>query len=113
MAAVVAHAAERRGEVASVGAVVLAGEGHRVPGILSAERQRQIALPYRVLQRVGYERLAFEVQPAVRPAVRVDRRRYVNRRSEEHTSELQSLMRISYAVFCLKKNKKRTPMNTN
>src|SRR3546814_7887620 len=28
-------------------------------------------------------------------------------RSEEHTSELQSLMRISYAVFCLKKNTKR------
>src|SRR3546814_4019977 len=30
------------------------------------------------------------------------------RRSEEHTSELQSLMRISYAVFCLKKKKKHT-----
>src|SRR3546814_1645649 len=30
------------------------------------------------------------------------------KRSEEHTSELQSLMRISYAVFCLKKNKKTT-----
>src|SRR3546814_5548045 len=29
-------------------------------------------------------------------------------RSEEHTSELQSLMRISYAVFCLKKKKKET-----
>src|SRR3546814_6313915 len=29
-------------------------------------------------------------------------------RSEEHTSELQSLMRLSYAVFCLKKNKKTT-----
>src|SRR3546814_2065593 len=29
-------------------------------------------------------------------------------RSEEHTSELQSLMRISYAVFCLKKNNQRT-----
>src|SRR3546814_9420225 len=29
-------------------------------------------------------------------------------RSEEHTSELQSLMRISYAVFCLKKQKKHT-----
>src|SRR3546814_4928499 len=29
--------------------------------------------------------------------------RWVPRRSEEHTSELQSLMRISYAVFCLKK----------
>src|SRR3546814_1893886 len=33
--------------------------------------------------------------PPTRPA---------RRRSEEHTSELQSLMRISYAVFCLKKN---------
>src|SRR3546814_5980970 len=34
-------------------------------------------------------------------------------RSEEHTSELQSLMRISYAVFCLKKKKKQqTQMNT-
>src|SRR3546814_9267672 len=30
------------------------------------------------------------------------------RRSEEHTSELQSLMRISYAVFCLKKKKTKT-----
>src|SRR3546814_3413757 len=35
-------------------------------------------------------------------------------RSEEHTSELQSLMRISYAVFCLKKKKKYTKdKNTN
>src|SRR3546814_5567459 len=32
-------------------------------------------------------------------------------RSEEHTSELQSLMRISYAVFCLKKKKKNTEQN--
>src|SRR3546814_3577607 len=39
----------------------------------------------------------------------IDRRRRCNRRdrrSEEHTSELQSLMRISYAVFCLKKKQK-------
>src|SRR3546814_10519029 len=33
-------------------------------------------------------------------------------RSEEHTSELQSLMRISYAVFCLKKKKKKNDFNT-
>src|SRR3546814_4257321 len=39
---------------------------------------------------------------AVEPRVR---RRF---RSEEHTSELQSLMRISYAVFCLKKKKHNT-----
>src|SRR3546814_10034193 len=31
-------------------------------------------------------------------------------RSEEHTSELQSLMRISYAVFCLKKKNQKTPI---
>src|SRR3546814_3451402 len=36
------------------------------------------------------------------------RHRRHRRRSEEHTSELQSLMRISYAVFCLKKKKKKT-----
>src|SRR3546814_2159850 len=34
-------------------------------------------------------------------------------RSEEHTSELQSLMRISYAVFCLKKKKTKTSNNKN
>src|SRR3546814_2628573 len=40
------------------------------------------------------------------PARRVRERAGV--RSEEHTSELQSLMRISYAVFCLKKKKQTT-----
>src|SRR3546814_10910046 len=37
--------------------------------------------------------------------------RLICRRSEEHTSELQSLMRISYAVFCLKKKKNKTYTN--
>src|SRR3546814_6548916 len=36
-----------------------------------------------------------------------------NERSEEHTSELQSLMRISYAVFCLKKKKKTNNITTH
>src|SRR3546814_16585578 len=35
------------------------------------------------------------------------------KRSEEHTSELQSLMRISYAVFCLKKKKQRKLADKN
>src|SRR3546814_6045420 len=39
--------------------------------------------------------------------------REAHARSEEHTSELQSLMRISYAVFCLKKNKTTTHNNNN
>src|SRR3546814_5880205 len=34
-------------------------------------------------------------------------------RSEEHTSELQSLMRISYAVFCWKKKKQQTKLHTH
>src|SRR3546814_5867480 len=48
------------------------------------------------------------------PAPRHGRTRLCDavRRSEEHTSELQSLMRISYAVFCLKK-KKKSKHNTN
>src|SRR3546814_1093265 len=47
------------------------------------------------------------VQP-LRAAGRVSRRHHEPARSEEHTSELQSLMRISYAVFCLKKKTKYT-----
>src|SRR3546814_7052724 len=35
----------------------------------------------------------------------------LHQRSEEHTSELQSLMRISYAVFCLKKKKNQNKYN--
>src|SRR3546814_9991227 len=40
------------------------------------------------------------VEPSYKPGVKL------GDRSEEHTSELQSLMRISYAVFCLKKQKR-------
>src|SRR3546814_11208417 len=45
-----------------------------------------------------------------RPAIGADRKAAA-RRSEEHTSELPSLMRISYAVFCLNKKKERDPQN--
>src|SRR3546814_1852852 len=45
-----------------------------------------------------------------RPHVAVGAR--LRGRSEEHTSELQSLMRISYAVFCLKKKNKETMTNS-
>src|SRR3546814_5487000 len=52
------------------------------------------------LVRFGGERAVNGVKVYSVPAV------HSNGRSEEHTSELQSLMRISYAVFCLKKKKK-------
>src|SRR3546814_6454858 len=44
--------------------------------------------------------------------VRIPLLQRLQRRSEEHTSELQSLMRISYAVFCLKKKTKSIHNNT-
>src|SRR3546814_7333614 len=44
------------------------------------------------------------------PETRGDRVDVGNGRSEEHTSELQSLMRISYAVFCLKKKKNKVDL---
>src|SRR3546814_1993130 len=57
------------------------------------ERRQQLALPPDAVARraIGRKRMAAA--------------RFVIARSEEHTSELQSLMRISYAVFCLKKQK--------
>src|SRR3546814_1925252 len=64
-----------------------------VPDVLSRIRRGR-ALP-RLAGRGG--------PPCHRPD---DAARDVARRSEEHTSELQSLMRISYAVFCLKKKNK-------
>src|SRR3546814_17494522 len=50
--------------------------------------------------------------PSSRAAGRARAREEGGRRSEEHTSELQSLMRISYAVFCLKKKKKNQKHKT-
>src|SRR3546814_6387468 len=46
-------------------------------------------------------------QPGMTEDVLVEIKDKIISRSEEHTSELQSLMRISYAVFCLKKKNKK------
>src|SRR3546814_6319433 len=51
----------------------------------------------RVIEKKPYDDAAKAVQTKYKPLI--------DKRSEEHTSELQSLMRISYAVFCLKKKK--------
>src|SRR3546814_5444966 len=56
--------------------------------------------PVRPLRRPGRSRRSGE--PGGRGRIAAAREEF-HRRSEEHTSELQSLMRISYAVFCLKK----------
>src|SRR3546814_8326188 len=69
--------------------------------------------PYTTLFRSFPPALAAEAGFAIaaEPDRRVEQVGGVDPRSEEHTSELQSLMRISYAVFCLKKTKTNT--NTN
>src|SRR3546814_3044981 len=58
--------------------------------------------------------LAQAVRALLQPPAPFERAALDFARSEEHTSELQSLMRISYAVFCLKKkNLNNTPHATN
>src|SRR3546814_2354857 len=73
------------------------GPQHHIGGIEIAPRERE---------RIGGEALHRRIFVGWRrceiAALRSDR---LALRSEEHTSELQSLMRISYAVFCLKKKK--------
>src|SRR3546814_2032255 len=98
-----AHQRPRRLRRASRTAFGAAPDGRRVrvPGPDGADRFRR---------RQGHRRAA---APAYRtgdlhlPARRGDPR------SEEHTSELQSLMRISYAVFCLKKKNKNKHQTHN
>src|SRR3546814_2605732 len=90
-----------------------------------ADAQAQYAmglldLPQRAYAERAYYALARAVLPKLDLSIRAQRDAYdelreklsakyfCNFRSEEHTSELQSLMRISYAVFCLKQKKQKT-----
>src|SRR3546814_5585744 len=84
---------------------------------LSRHLRRHVELRAQLLQYIGRSAARRDRAVAVlrhrqsrRRRDEGDRGRDVDRtgRSEEHTSELQSLMRISYAVFCLKKKKKYT-----
>src|SRR3546814_1542980 len=83
----------------------LFGERAVEPAILIDERQL-----FELELGIGREMLflQFDVGP-FGVLLRADRHIFARRRtrSEEHTSELQSLMRISYAVFCLKKKTRR------
>src|SRR3546814_1428518 len=60
-----------------------------------------------VAEQILEQRDAFLTPTLAEWRRRLDRYRLRAPRSEEHTSELQSLMRISYAVFCLKKKNKK------
>src|SRR3546814_5124983 len=79
------------------GQVLMAITQHRKLPVEQEITRPEIAVD----ERDMIEQRRIRVQPARGD---VDQRQFL-RRSEEHTSELQSLMRISYAVFCLKKKK--------
>src|SRR3546814_3718477 len=64
------------------------------------------------VQRLGAGEVEVETTLQFQPCARARRRQFRVHRSEEHTSELQSLMRISYAVFCLKKKKTQINITT-
>src|SRR3546814_2752480 len=72
----------------------------------NVERRRDIVVERRARRIAGTD--DHGAQPRIGKMLRIS---FVllgdDRRSEEHTSELQSLMRISYAVFCLKNKKKQ------
>src|SRR3546814_1894780 len=90
-------------------------KGSRVPwlGSISVEQRESSRWPpsrwpRRTHARVHHARpvsAALLLQRPLRPGQRLPPPLHQPARSEEHTSELQSLMRISYAVFCLKKKK--------
>src|SRR3546814_6390226 len=73
---------------------------------LDPDRRENLQLAVHDVSRPDPVRTADDVDDRVHAHLR-DRRD----RSEEHTSELQSLMRTSYAVFCLKKKNKTTTQN--
>src|SRR3546814_3725584 len=76
----------------------------RPPHRVSTARPPHRVSPARPPHRVGTARPPHRTQPL--PQWQADTQAKRPARSEEHTSELQSLMRISYAVSCLKKKKK-------
>src|SRR3546814_2801096 len=91
------------GDTVRVNVKVVEGTRERVQafeGVCIARRNRGLNSSFTV-RKLSYGEGVERVFPLYSP--RIDSIEVVRRRSEEHTSELQSLMRISYAVFCLKK----------
>src|SRR3546814_4514637 len=80
----------------------LAGHGAPADHRPGGGNQRGVDGPLPGRGRAGAERAATARRVRAMPARRPPGADLLHQRSEEHTSELQSLMRISYAVFCLK-----------
>src|SRR3546814_8104135 len=90
-----------------IGSVDL-GIGDEQFGAESLVALRAVGTQVLLAEAVGFQLRGSGARPAFRNVVAgrdgaAERQHFTVVRSEEHTSELQSLMRISYAVFCLKK----------
>src|SRR3546814_1967005 len=72
--------------------------------LFRSERRKAVEL-FEAAQNAEREGIRIRMSAQAEKAAASDRAEAERIRSEEHTSELQSLMRISYAVFCLKKKK--------
>src|SRR3546814_3596857 len=88
----------------ATGAAIDAGVSAYVVDGLSKQRIKPV-IDLAVRRFQAFSRLQRELDEAKNALAE---RAVIDKRSEEHTSELQSLMRNSYAVFCLKKKKKHT-----
>src|SRR3546814_9055925 len=89
------------GDDAGLGYAFLGGQLVQALGVLRLDEQVEAVVAHSSIPSLGS-----------REASRAVRCMDGSSRSEEHTSELQSLMRISYAVFCLKKKKTHDKNNT-
>src|SRR3546814_5855312 len=112
-------------EIARIARLAQSREGSREIGVAGAQRHRRpmqhavldmdvvdtrtVAADFfsrRITQRGAVADVVIDAE-TVRRKLRNEAGQRLRGRSEEHTSELQSLMRISYAVFCLKKKNKQ------
>src|SRR3546814_2052655 len=80
------------------------GSGGQSPALQSHRFRQRAPRGFRVLYLIPII-CSRQAEETVHELLRHPPRKSRARRSEEHTSELQSLIRISYAVFCLKKKK--------
>src|SRR3546814_4677426 len=96
------------------GVVILDHRDQQPLGVIGVRRDHRLHaadMRHDAFGRLAVRLTAEDASPKGGPhchwADEVVRRAVAQPRSEEHTSELQSLMRISYAVFCLKKKKQK------
>src|SRR3546814_4146145 len=93
--------------------IILFGSYARGDWVDAPTSANQYKSDYDILVIVSQKELTDRAAYWTKAEERLIRAYTIDKRSEEHTSELQSLMRISYAVFCLKKKKQRTQPKKN